>query len=115
MLIPLSVLDNTRYSAWWRKKYPARALIDLVYTANIVPINDQFEFDQTGFPAAILPVGKDDQLLDLVAWKPTEPGKWWTRCGVYQAYLGWDQLDGPEHKTPHDWLYAGSVGFCKLF
>ncbi len=114
MLIPLSILDNTRFSAWWQKKHPTRALIDLVYTANIVVIDGKFDFDQTGFAAAILPIEKDGQLLDLVAWKPTEPDKWWMRCGVYHAYLGWDQLDEPLRATPHEWLYEGSVGHCKL-
>lgn len=88
----------------------------LVYTANIITVNDEwFDFDQTGIAAAILPIEKDGQMLDLVAWKPTEPDKWWTRCGkTYNGYLGWDELDGIECKTPYDWLLNGCQGFCKL-
>ncbi len=125
MLIPLDILNTTRFPAWWFKKHPARPLMETVYTADVI-IDDETrtfefispngaEFRTNGITAAILPVTlPDGEVIDLVCWKPAAPEKWWLRRGQYfQCYLGWDDIEGYQSKNPHLWLYAGN-GWCAL-
>lgn len=75
-----------------------------------------------GLPHLILPVVENGALVDLLAFRSSDPGRWFLRCGLGTA-LG---LEGglepfawllpheavPVHKTPLDWLKAGRVGLC---
>lgn len=79
-----------------------------------------FDFAETGRPAYIQPVligGAFTDIIDLVAWYPEVPGRWWTRC--YTGIpLGVDQLDRAEieglplaiRRTPLSWLQVGGDG-----
>ena len=68
----------------------------------------------------IMPVQEEGELIDLVAWRSTNPARWLWRTGLGWA-LGTDYLlprwdDGPVHlyATPLDWLAAAGEGMCIL-
>lgn len=58
-------------------------------------------------------------ILDLVAFRPETPGRWWLRVGLADC-LGCygPQFLGPAPvrviETPLDWLRAGGAGVCPL-
>ena len=81
-----------------------------------------FDFAEHGRRAFIQPVlsgGEFTDIVDLIAWFPDNPGRWWTRC--YSGVpLGDDQLFYAAYweepltlrATPLDWLCAGGAGVC---
>jgi hypothetical protein len=88
--------------------------------------------EPTGTPAFILPVWtgpapsiysgvENPVLIDMIAWRPDDPARWWYRTGEGDA-LGIDNLDLAHvegwpislHKTPLDWLRAGCRGAVLL-
>ena len=74
-----------------------------------------------GTPAVILPARENDQIIDLVAFRTSEPGRFWIRVGL-AGVLGYDfatmcvDLERPlsVHLTPLSWLRAGGEGLCVL-
>ena len=83
-----------------------------------------FDFAEEGNRAFIQPVLSGPQyseIIDLVAWFPRRPDRWWTL--MYLACpLGIEQLDFAEfeqkpavlRRTPLSWLVAGGEGTCIL-
>lgn len=73
---------------------------------------------EAGAPAAILGAAdRAGDLVDLVAWHPDQPGRWWVRTGA-AAVLGEAEIDRaacldiPLYlvETPHAWLFNHSPG-----
>ena len=84
--------------------------------ARIVRMGRFFEFHPDGEWAVIVPVIDVDELVDLIAFDPSKPEKWWYRVGGEHLLDGdalGDQLLGkPLHifKTPLSWLIGGCGG-----
>lgn len=74
-----------------------------------------------GPPHLLLPVREDGELVDLVAFRSSEPHNWRLRAGNGWA-LGMDWglepftrgWPVPVHETPLDWLKAKMAGICIL-
>lgn len=70
-------------------------------------------------------VAEDDAVADIVAFDPTQPGRWYLRKGAAWA-LGIDAIDDARgtfepsektlhlHATPFEWLKAGMRGTCVI-
>jgi hypothetical protein len=86
-----------------------------------------------GFPAVILAIWSpappsiycavdDPEILDLIALRTDDPGRWWYRIGENDVDLGADHLDLAHAAgwpislatTPLDWLRANCRGACLL-
>lgn len=88
--------------------------------ANVRPIDDGLYVpDGDGFPALVVPVFEDGQLVDLVAFRTAEPERWWLRKGVgglLGLYRGWSPYEWADnvllHETPLKWLQAGGKDLC---
>ncbi len=58
-------------------------------------------------------------VVDLIAFRPTEPGRWWSRCGIVAA-LGEEMIgdfsDDPVRVWPDPlrWLRSGASGVCPV-
>lgn len=80
-----------------------------------------FDFSETGYRAFIQPILSGPDIIDLVAWFPSRPERWWTRRYSGNP-LGIDQLDRAEiegepvllHRTPLDRLRADGDGVVAL-
>lgn len=61
----------------------------------------------------------DAGLIDLIAWRTSEPERWWWRCGTAWA-LGHELLDLDNGEpvlvvaTPAQWLSVAGVAVCPL-
>lgn len=72
-------------------------------------------------PSIVQPVYDDGCLVDLIAWRSTDPARWLWRTGAAWA-LGLDSInenswtDKPLsiEATPLDWLRSGATGLCIL-
>lgn len=59
------------------------------------------------------------EIIDLIAFDPAAPGRWWTRCGLVAA-LGEEMLSEFSDdlvriwRSPLAWLKAGAVGICPV-
>jgi hypothetical protein len=84
-----------------------------------------FEFGESGELAVIVPIvplpAPDDDLVDLVAWRPSDARKWWLRRGVgsllnpgavLHAEITREPL--PVYSTPLQWLRAAGQGIVIL-
>lgn len=78
-----------------------------------------YQPSEAGLPSLVLPVLDEGELVDLVAFRATDPGGWMQRRGVgwclgIESGVGWHcwrdtiQL----HATPLDWLRADGEGLC---
>ena len=91
--------------------------------ARIVPSDDDtYRPDPAGEYAAILGVhDRDGELVDLCAWFPDRPGRWWLRygdvfvIGARNIAIAAD-FDNPIvlHSTPQEWALAHGHGACLL-
>lgn len=117
-------LDD-RSVAWLRRQGVPEIAIDLwpgpvgVAAIETHPLG-LFDFAEHGRRAFIQPVlsgGEFTDTVDLIAWYPDNPGRWWTCC--YSGVpLGVDQLDRAEiegeplllQPTPLNWLCGGGNG-----
>ncbi len=89
--------------------------------------------EPNGTPAFVLPVWdgpapsiycgvENPVLIDMIAWRPDDPARWWYRQGAVDAVLGAGHLDLAHvegwpislHQTPLDWLRADCRGACLL-
>ncbi len=89
--------------------------------------------EPTGKPAFILPAWdgpapsiysgvENPVLIDMLAWRPDDPARWWYRQGDVDVVLGAAHLDLAHaeawpislHRTPLDWLRAGCRGAVLL-
>ena len=88
--------------------------------ARIVWMGNFFEFHPDGEWAVIVPVIDMRELVDLLAFDPREPEKWWFRDGA-ERLLDGDAL-GDQHlgkvfkvfRTPLSWLKGGCAGVVIL-
>ena len=84
-----------------------------------------FDFAEAGRRAFIQPVLSGpaySDLIDLVAWCPADPGKWWSQCysgvplGV--GYLDRAEISGASfvvlRRDPLSWLKSGGTGVVPL-
>lgn len=71
----------------------------------------------------ILPVHEGETIIDLVAWRPDRPRRWWLRTGAgmgvvlghqHHVTAQWEDTALLLHETPADWLAAGGEGACIL-
>lgn len=123
-----SLIDD-RTDAWLRREgvpemvkwmWPGPLAVTRIETGG-----DLFWPDPDGRPAIIQPVWRagpfESDPFDLVAWRPSDPTKWWTRR--YMGFpLGLDQLDIAEimgtplmlRRSPLSWLKSNCDGCCIL-
>ena len=94
----------------------------LVGVANIEANGDgTYQRVDHGTAAVILPARENDRIIDLVAFRTGEPGRFWLRAGL-AAVLGYDfatmcvdlERPLPVYPTPLSWLRAGGEGLCVL-
>ena len=76
-----------------------------------------------GDPVIVMGVTEhpDDALVDLVAFKPSDPSRWWLRLGnavllgLHNVRLAhFEQVPVEVHATPLAWLQADCRGCCVL-
>ncbi len=95
----------------------------LIGVGRIVTHSDGlFEFHDHGEVAVVVPEGEPESpgwavVPDLIAFKPSEPGRWWLRRGqvdLLGAYnmTHWRLSPTTVHETPLSWLRAGADGVC---
>ena len=84
-----------------------------------------FQPSEAGRQAFVMPVAEYRNIVDIVAWVPTDPSRLWLRSG-YGAALGVDQIENSTmflglvssplmlHPTPLAWLCNGCQGVCIL-
>lgn len=81
--------------------------------------------DDDGLPMVVGPVFghpafEGGEVVDLVAWEVTGPGRWYLRAGLadalgeWHAMAGADPVDVRVHRRPIDWLRADGDGLCLL-
>jgi hypothetical protein len=87
-----------------------------------VTVDGTFEFTNSGPPTVVIGVhGPDLDLVDLVAWRPSNPARWRLRLG-FADFLGEVHADyaallyGPLRlfNSPLSWLRAGCDGAVLL-
>jgi hypothetical protein len=110
---------------------PAVTLADHCAVARIAPEGTHWRPDSDGIEALVVAVwafaprdadGRwvtDNQVVDLVAFRPAEPSRWWVRTGFATCLGEWSiptLSDDPVHvwRTPLAWLRAGTSGICIL-
>jgi len=87
---------------------------------------EHYRPDASGFPAVIVPVSEIENglltgVVDLVAWRTSDPGKWWIRRGIAPV-LGKESIERAAHygeplalhASPLDWLRANRQGAVVL-
>ncbi len=122
LLTILRTADHARAQAFLVKK---GASIEDVVACAAMPINvtgTRWEPSAEGRDAILLPVADaDGALVDIVAWLPYEPERWYMRVGIH-GVLGWDELNAAKvycrsvvvNASPLDWLLAGGKGCVAL-
>ncbi len=73
-------------------------------------------------PPSIYCAVEDPEIVDLIALRTDDRGRWWYRLGEPGLVLGSDNLDLAHtegwsislHRAPLDWLRAGCRGACLL-
>lgn len=77
-----------------------------------------FEPHDAGEYAVIVPIMEGDEMVDLLAFNPRRPEKWWCRIGSERLLGSTDNqlLGKPLHvfRTPLNWLRAGCDGVVPL-
>ena len=120
-----------RHLAPLRLRYgiPVMAIMERVGVARVRVEGDAYEPDADGFEALVVasftdpprrPDGRwraPNEVIDLIAFRPVEPGRWWSRGGIVAA-LGEEMIgdfsDDPVRvwRNPLAWLQAGATGIC---
>ena len=90
------------------------AAVDMCGTAKIRPEGQNYVPDDGGLEALVVPIFDAGETIDLLAFKLSNPTRWWLRLGQ-AAYLGGDALgdvvmdEGVQvFKTALSWLQAGA-------
>jgi hypothetical protein len=90
--------------------------------ATIEPTGARFQFFEGGRDAVAIGLrGTDCELVDLLAWFPDAPARWWTRFGL-AVFAGEEAVERAAlfgktlrlHETPLDWLRADCAGAVVL-
>ena len=117
-----SVFGADRSQPWLQKKgcsievaELARNCDALLSTSTWTPTLD------AGMPVVLFPVVREGELIDIVAFEPTKPDRFYLRAGV-DCMLGADnaahasvyRLPLRVHETPLEWLVGGMIGCCPL-
>ncbi len=119
-------LGPTWYARFRELGFPDRVIFGvrpLIGVGRIVTHSDGlFEFHDDGEVALVVPEGEPESpgwavVPDLIAFKPSEPGRWWLRRGqvdLLGAYnmAPWKLSPTTIHETPLSWLRAGADGIC---
>ena len=101
--------------------------------ARISTVGRVWMSEPNGTPAFILSIWNDTTpsiycgvenpvLIDMIAWRPDDPTRWWYRLGEVDVALGAEHLDlaHVEHwpitlaRSPLDWLQGNCRGACLL-
>jgi hypothetical protein len=103
--------------------YDGRSPELVLGAAPVVPVGgDLFQIDDAGSWAVLQAVAPDgENLVDLIAWRPTRPDRWCFLRGHGEA-LGERQLElrfdlsqpVKVYSTPLDWYRADGSGLCIL-
>lgn len=110
---------------------PPPTILDWLGIARVRVEGDHYEPDDDGMEMVLvtaleapprLPDGRWrclNPIIDLVAIRPADPGRWWTRCGVVVALGGeslssFDDAPVPVWRTPLRWLQLGAAGICPV-
>lgn len=105
---------------WLIKKSVPPEAADWAASANIIVTGNTWRPADEGRSAVIVPV-MDGVVVDLVAWLPGKPDRWYLRRGT-NSVLGWHDLRHAivygrpirVHATPFDWLLSGLEGCVPL-
>ena len=110
---------------------PMRTILDRVGVSRIRPEGTHYEPDADGIEAVMiachaapprLPDGRwraPNEVVDLVAFRPADPSRWWSRRRLVAA-LGEETLSELSEepvrvwRNPLHWLKAGAVGVCPV-
>lgn len=110
---------------------PAPVILDRLGVARVRVEGDTYEPDDDGAEVVQvacfaspprLPDGRwraPNEIIDLIAFRPAEPGRWWSRCGIIAA-LGEEMLSDfsldPVRvwREPLAWLRSGATGICPV-
>ena len=110
---------------------PATTMLDRLGVARVRVEGDHCEPDDDGAEVVLiasfeapprLPDGRwraPNEVVDLIAFRPVEPGRWWSRRGIVAA-LGEESPPDfsddpvPVWRNPLAWLRAGATGICPV-
>jgi hypothetical protein len=103
-----------------RLSCPDNSLEYAAFTEIIPDTGGLFAPSLSGTPAIVVPV-QTPEIIDLIAWIPAEPDKWYMRTGQGRI-LGLYDLQHAivyrqpikAHENPLKWLLSGCVGCCPL-
>jgi hypothetical protein len=116
---------------WTRYGIPPTAIIDRLGVARVHTESSLYDPADGGTEMAIvgcfaapprMPDGRwrfPNDVVDLIAFRPAEPSRWWSRCDFIAA-LGEESLpafsDDPVHvrRNPLAWLQSGAAGICPV-
>lgn len=108
---------------------PPTTILDRLGVARVHVEGDHYTPDDDGVEVVMvacfsapprLPGGfwrAPNEVVDLVVFRPVEPGRWWSRCGIAAA-LGEEMIgdfgDQPVQvwRNPLAWLRSGATGIC---
>jgi hypothetical protein len=126
----LTALPDPTQAAWLERHGVAWSVSRLdagpVTVGRITAIDDRlFEFTEDGDLAYCHMVWPEAPFcgytLDIIAWKPANPARWWLRTGMavvlgeFSMHMHFNYSRRlPLHRTPLDWLAAGGNGACVL-
>lgn len=110
---------------------PPPTILDRLGVARVRAQGDTYEPDADGVEAVLIasfaapPRLSDGRwrapnpVVDLIAFRPAEPARWWSRCGIVAA-LGEEMIGDfsddpvPVWRDPLAWLRSGAAGICPV-
>lgn len=122
--VTLTLRPNGAEIAWLRRQGVRgwSPLTGSIQRGNIEVHETLFDFGPNGSPAFIHPIfDGDGDVIDLIAWRPSAPSRWWLRTGiatmlgevaVHACYVHESPLR--LHRTPLNWLRRSGWGAVPL-
>ena len=116
------VYGNDRSTPWLEKKGCPVHVSEMARNCDAVLTHDTWgSVLDEGVPVLLFPVVTDGWLVDIVAFEPSNPDKWYLREGKARI-LGAENLryakvyktDLIVHNTPLDWMLSGMDGCVSL-
>lgn len=122
LLSEFQIYERGRAKAYLEKKGCMAECIE--YAANVDVIRHGKTYTPTpdaGVTCIALPVYDGGDIVDIVAWSPTDPLKWYTRRGTDSVLGAYDLQQAIVYRTPLkvypspcQWLTHGMVGCVPL-